>query len=303
MNLNLPEIRNKIKSTFNEVDFYEDTHTYIHRPTGKELTSVTTLLGMYKEKFITEEQLPRFCNKYELIQEKVGYTWQYMNEYASISGSLTHNYLEHYYNRIIFNKPTFTDNDFKEIHLKELLQLNKLDTENPTETLTKLHKINSEKTNPKGRLKKLLRQVKKFIKDHNNKIDPVLMEVLIYDVDYGVAGTFDSIFYSILKNWLVLTDYKTNVNFKTKNIYQNFHPPIDKFQQTDLNAYTLQLSIYRHILEKHIPELKNMFWKKNMIPWFSEKNLTYQLKYIDYLEEDAITLLTHFKNNNGTNRI
>jgi len=297
MKLNIPQIQSKIKNTFNEVDFYEDTHTYIHRPTGKELTSVTTVLGKYKTPFIIEEQLPKFCNKHELVIEHVDYAWKYMNQYASITGTLTHNFLEHHYNSIINNTKKFTDNDFKELFMKELLTINRLDSENPTETLDKLHKINPEKTNPKGRLKKLLRQAKKFIKDHNDKIEPVLMEVLIYDLDYGVAGTFDSIFYSMMKNWLVLTDYKTNVNLKTKNKFQNFYEPIDVFEQTDLNAYKLQLSIYRHILEKHIPELKELFWKNNMIPWFSEKNLTYQLKYIDYIEDDAIKLLTHFSNN------
>ena len=49
MNTDIPTIPNNLFTAFNDVTFYDEPHKYYLD--GKELISVTTLIGKYKEEF------------------------------------------------------------------------------------------------------------------------------------------------------------------------------------------------------------------------------------------------------------
>lgn len=96
------------------------------------------------------------------------------------------------------------------------------------------------------KIKHLKDVVTKFAEKHDREI--IKPEIVVYDDEYLLAGTIDQLV--ILGNKLVkVKDVKTNVDIR-KRAYQNFLPPLQSLSDTKLNHYTLQLSIYKHLLER-----------------------------------------------------
>lgn len=88
-----------------------------------------------------------------------------------------------------------------------------------------------------------------FLKDYSF-LKTAQVEYPVYDLDLGIAGTLD--YLSIDEQgryWLI--DWKTNKNI-SKYSKTKFKEPINYLQQSDYNIYSIQLNIYKHILEKHL---------------------------------------------------
>ena len=81
---------------------------------------------------------------------------------------------------------------------------------------------------------------------------PVKMELVVGDEDYGLGGMVDCLFYNKKSGMLEVWDYKTNKAINTKNNYgQRFNEPISHLDVCEINTYSLQLSLYKHIIEKN----------------------------------------------------
>lgn len=77
---------------------------------------------------------------------------------------------------------------------------------------------------------------------------PYRTEWLVYDEDKCVAGSIDC----VLKNsdgHLIILDWKRSKEIKLQNKYERGYGPLSSFDNCNYCHYSLQLNIYRHILE------------------------------------------------------
>lgn len=77
-------------------------------------------------------------------------------------------------------------------------------------------------------------------------------ECVVGDAQYCVAGRVDAIFNLEIKSKrsLHIFDWKTG-KFRVDNQYEKLLPPFDDIDSCELNAYSIQLSLYRLIIEKN----------------------------------------------------
>ena len=88
-----------------------------------------------------------------------------------------------------------------------------------------------------------------------NKLEYVTREQILHDETIGVVGRFDAMF---LKNDvrtpgiqnLLLIDWKNTEKIETSNSYNKLKGPLYKYDDCELNRYTIQLYIYVYILRK-----------------------------------------------------
>lgn len=102
--------------------------------------------------------------------------------------------------------------------------------------------------------KMLLEGFQRFYDKYSQTWDFVKQEYRVCDRDSKIAGTIDCIVWNKQENFYELVDWKTN-----KEIDRTFWHPLKVFTDkgdNSFNKYSIQLSIYKYILEKNIPGLK-----------------------------------------------
>jgi hypothetical protein len=77
-----------------KVQFKEDTHQYFNTDTNQEYSSVSKLLGLYKNKFDTDAVSKRIAERDGITQEEVLAKWDDQREYACSRGTDFHAALE-----------------------------------------------------------------------------------------------------------------------------------------------------------------------------------------------------------------
>lgn len=104
----------------------------------------------------------------------------------------------------------------------------------------------------------------KFYKENvENKLDYVTREQILHDETTGVVGRFDALFLKNdaklpgVKN-LLLIDWKNTEKIETSNLYNKLKGPLYKYDDCELNRYTIQLYIYVYILRKvyHLTDIR-----------------------------------------------
>jgi ATP-dependent exoDNAse (exonuclease V) beta subunit len=90
---------------------------------------------------------------------------------------------------------------------------------------------------------------KQFQKDHNNLI-PFRTEWEIYDETLQLAGSIDMVFKDEDGNYH-LYDWKRSKEIKENNSYEEGHYPISHLPNANYWHYSIQLNIYKQILEKN----------------------------------------------------
>lgn len=75
-------------------------------------------------------------------------------------------------------------------------------------------------------------------------------EMIIFSPDLGIAGMIDLLLRDRVKNEIIIADWKQNKEMSTKNQFQTLLEPINHLHQTDINQYSLQLSLYEFILDR-----------------------------------------------------
>ena len=96
-----------------------------------------------------------------------------------------------------------------------------------------------------------------------NKLEFLTREQMLHDETKGVVGRFDAMF---LKNDvrtpgvqnLLLIDWKNTEKIETSNSYSKLKGPLYKYDDCELNRYTIQLYIYVYILRKvyHLTDVR-----------------------------------------------
>ena len=89
----------------------------------------------------------------------------------------------------------------------------------------------------------------RFYDNHHNIFEEVYPEIRVYDEEFGIGGMVDLLFR--YKDLWYIVDWKTNKEISTSNPWDNLLPPFWSLQASDLNYYSLQLSMYKLMIERN----------------------------------------------------
>jgi len=194
--------------------FEEESHTY--RYSGSKFDSVTTFLKTFKTPFNREYWSRKKAEERGVDQSVILEEWQQKSNKATGIGTRVHKYIE----------------DFWSGHNPEL----------PDDLETR-------------------ERVEKFLDLYNRKLNafhPLKSELKIFSKKWRLSGTIDQplIFWDDKSNrpFLVIGDWKTNGEFKDdshpKGKYKKLLHPFSHLWENNHNEYSIQISLYRLILEE-----------------------------------------------------
>lgn len=132
----------------------------------------------------------------------------------------------------------------------------------------------------------------------------IYSEKIIYHPEIKVAGTIDCLMYCPKEDILYFIDWKTNDKLSWENKYSFLKFPLNKYEASNLNIYSLQVSLYRYIIEEQIlinseslNEVKDK--AKNLIVLFSDVNNTYSVYETPYYKYSIVQLLNNYNQTKG----
>jgi len=235
------QIPNELYTSFNDVTYYDEPHKYYLN--GNELISVTTIIHRYQEEFDVEFWSYSKGIEFNLSPEIIKRAWNFINKKGTIKGSAIHNYSENLFQNKIFEYP-------KQLILNEF----GFDPILPEFNITKKH-------------------VDKFYSDVHGKLIPIRTEMIIYDRESFIGGMVDMLFYNVKWKCFQIFDWKTNKKFTTENKSKYLLNDLFVLEDTDLTIYSLQLSLYKYIIEKNT----GIKLGKSYVVWFSHNNSSYKI--------------------------
>jgi hypothetical protein len=195
--------------------FNEELHTYSYLDPStlrpvQTFTSVTGFLSQFKTKFESEMIARQVAKRRGVSYISVLNEWKAISDTALDLGTKTHKWIEDYYNG---ENPEYPEDPI------------------------------------------LLDRVNKFEELHREKLHkfiPVKQEFRVFSRKWGIAGTMDELF-KLNSNYYV-GDWKTNKKFTTddnsEGRKQKLLYPFEDLWDNSLNGYSIQLSLYRLILQE-----------------------------------------------------
>ncbi|NBO98791.1 MAG: hypothetical protein EBU90_01515 [Proteobacteria bacterium] len=240
----------------------DETHTY---KDGSELeyTSVTSLIGKFKNKFDTEKVSKEYSEKHKIPQDEVKKRWMQMCLDACEKGSLLH--------------------DLMEKGIEDIDAYVKAEMNNYLSPSLARDVLSSKDISQFQDEKKYL-----IVKE------PIIA-FPIPKIMKGLAGGIDFIAEEIGTNVVHLRDWKTNKALNRSG-YRNqmMKYPLSHLPDCNYQHYVLQLSLYAYILE--------VFYKKKIgslgIHHFNYLANTVQYYEVPYLKSDVSDMLSVFFHNN-----
>jgi len=224
-------------------DLLFDEDSHTYTHKQHNLTPVSNVVHTFVEKFDTEGISERFALKHNKNQNSVKKDWADNAQRACDFGTKVHNFGEKY----------ATLRYFKQGNHNSLIPSS-------------------------GQEKAVI----KYWNELPKHIIPVVLELQMYSVTFGYAGTADILLYNTTTKKFIIADYKTN-----KDIFKNFAnntmlAPFDNMLDMPYNHYQLQLSLYQILLEEQGYEVE-----ANVLIWllpngnyqqYKTKNFTNILK-------------------------
>jgi len=243
----------QLSNSFRDYVFTEENHSYVDVTTGIPLKSVTTFLKEVSPKFNEAYWLPyktfqrnnldvKFIDEtvfmvngerfrphidniesydLEVTAEDIKYEWSLLAKIGTSRGSYLHDYIENLWHR-------------------------KIRKESSPDILNKLSAIEAIKYIKSIEILKKL--ANDFYNDLSNSRSVVTTEFVVGDKKIGISGTFDALLFNKDKGVYELWDYKTDKKMREtgREIIRYFNIPY-----SEINKYSLQLGIYKYILEKN----------------------------------------------------
>lgn len=234
-------IPNELFTSFNDIKFYDEPHKYFLGE--KELISVTTLIHRYQEEFNEDYWSNYKAEQFSLNQQEVLRAWKYINNKGTIKGSAIHDYAENLFQNKKYEYP-------REAIIKHF----GCDPVWKEYETTKKH-------------------VDRFYNDVRGKLIPIRAEFILYDRESLIAGMLDMLFWNVKYGIFQIFDWKTNKDFTFEMKSRHLTGDLFILEDCDLELYSLQLSLYKYIIEK----MTGIQLGKSYIVWFSHKNESYQL--------------------------
>ena len=132
----------------------------------------------------------------------------------------------------------------------------------------------------------------KYFQDFVNTFPlvPYKMEWRIYNEDYKVVGTLDMVALNS-DGTLDLYDWKRSKRIEKNNPYNKFSSKLVHIPDTNYWHYTLQLNMYKFILEsKYGKKIRNMY-----IVCFHPSNLSFERYSISSIESTILEIMKEYK--------
>lgn len=204
---------------FNEISYSDDDHTYYIN--GKQLLAVTSVVKHFAPEFDRDGISQRVAEREGVTQEEILRRWELAGELGRDRGTRLHQYVE--------------------------------DTMN-------------------GKVDKILRTVNERIKEMDAfdaawkamradlNVRLVRQEWIIGDAELGIAGRLDCLLSIKIdgEEFLCVFDWKTG-KLDVDNRFGFLSPPLQDFDSSKFNQYSVQLSLYRLILERNLTSVKRPF--------------------------------------------
>jgi hypothetical protein len=221
----------KLEQSFKDVKFFSKNHTY-QIDEQPALCSVTGLLKKFEAPFPRDEAAQRIARRDGVLIEDVLLEWDYKRDYSSHKGSEFHLFAESYLQR----RQETIDRKMIESFLKS-----------KGKGLEHVEKYYKE-------VATLIRNFLDFYNWWSQNRILIKSEFVVGDKETKICGTIDNISYNIEKNELELFDYKTNKSIDKTNSFGNkMLAPFDYLPQCSHVTYSLQLWIYKLIIERNSP--------------------------------------------------
>lgn len=199
---------------FSQIKFDADKHRYFLG--DKELRSVTNFIKDFQKPFDRENIAARTAAKQNRSVAEVLAEWEATGERARILGTTVHEHI----------KKTLCGETNGQLSLDPFLSLN-----------TRLPEIVA--------FDAFLSQVSPKVCYTEGDI-----EFVIGDAELGIAGTVDALLMSYETGKHHIWDWKTG-KFDLDNQWENLLKPFDYLSASKLNIYSLQVSLYRLIIERN----------------------------------------------------
>lgn len=214
-------------NAFNDIHFEEVGHKYTDS-VGTKYTSVTTFVGQFEADkdwdLIAEKASKKVGSKYYGKPVKdIRAEWKASGDYACTLGTAVHSVAEFEWQ----NKEFYPDYD----------------------NLDKFEGMHADFDWRKQKAKSLIKTLKE-------RYIPIKNEYIVYDRDWGLVGTIDFFAYNKVKKCYSILDWKTSKKFEHTNKYQKMKYPFQNYDDCNCTHYSIQLSMYQAILEKHCPSIK-----------------------------------------------
>lgn len=255
----IPELTIKLHKEYGHIIYYDDVHKYYNTRNNKELISVTTIIGKYKEKFNSKYWTKRKASDYGTTPEIIKQYWDKLAFIGQTRGTIGHKYIEDRWANKVFPidygvyVPDMEMIDFINFHNKQ---------------------------------KKLLAMCETFLKEHPQYI-PIRTELIV--ANENIAGQIDFFGYDLANEEYILLDWKFDKAMSTSNKYQSYKAPLKHLEDSSINKYSLQISLYRELLKPVIPQINTCY-----IVWFNIENDSYKKIPIKNLQHEANLLLQSF---------
>jgi len=216
---------------FQHILFYEKGHKYINRRNNKRYTSVTQTL--------------------KKVQPDVN--WDYWAVYKHLKNEGNTVRPNGDEQKIWLNNQLIDYRDYIKYGKALRKQWNSISKTAKTKgTFIHLYLenlFNNKVINVPAKYKNCVKGAEKFYNDHIH-LTPIYAELIVADDDYEVAGQVDRPFF-IEPGLLGIMDFKTDREISFTNQYANLKPPVADLPDTNFSKYTLQLNLYRYIIEKN----------------------------------------------------
>jgi len=254
---------------FTGLEFNAFEHKYTYQ--GKEFISATTIKKKFKPEFKKDVISRAIARRDNTTQEFVLRQWAKAGKIGTTKGDYIHRFMECLMTGEEFyeNLPEFID-ELKGLEAIEFY-------------------------------KKLITTKEKAIKwlNDNPHLLPIQSEVQVFDTDYMLAGTFDQLMYNQNTGRVELWDWKTDKEFttKAKRKGERFLKPLNHLEVCKLNEYSLQVNIYKYIINKYTN--LNILPEDLKVLWINENNCQ-EIQLLD-LEEEVKVMLEHRHENIKSN--
>jgi ATP-dependent exoDNAse (exonuclease V) beta subunit len=92
---------------------------------------------------------------------------------------------------------------------------------------------------------------KNFWRNCGDDLIPYRSEWEVYSEPHKLAGSIDMVYYRPSDKKYVIYDWKRSKEIKTENRFENGYPPLDHLPNCNYWHYTLQLNVYKWMLETY----------------------------------------------------
>ena len=204
---------------FNNIKYYDEPHEYFID--GKKQKSVTTFIGEFKTPFDEEYWSTRKAKELKVSKEELLKEWAFKRDSACDKGSCFHAYAETYLNNKVF---PWEPEKYVERYGSDILS---------------------------GPLEKLREMFHDFYKKSSRSLVPIKSELVVGDEELGICGMVDQLYFNKKSSNLEIWDWKTNKEIKRENPWERYDAPINHLEACEFNTYSLQLSMYKYLIEKN----------------------------------------------------